>query len=213
MPTQARATFDKNIRRAGHFLELHSNKTVTAGAPPAPYRELPRATIVFAVAALDAYLSEVSGEVMVARLQATGASKEDLKVLALVQKDIPGISLEVALLGTQAQRLKRLQEAIIKHFRDNAVQFGSKGVAATCGRIGCSTEALWAALEGDFPKPAEMLDKWTELRHAMIHRGSSPAVRRLEATEFCELVKALVRRLDEHAHRAASGQALLADTP
>ena len=70
MPTESKRTFDVNMRRASYFLDLHESiHGGVQGAPQNPVRELPRASVVFAVGALDAYLSDVSAEVLVHLLQ------------------------------------------------------------------------------------------------------------------------------------------------
>jgi len=64
--TVAKSSFDIDIRRASHFLDIHQQVHAgTHGAPVLALRELPRGALVFAVGALDAYLSDVSAEVMI----------------------------------------------------------------------------------------------------------------------------------------------------
>ena len=66
MATGAMRTFDINIRRASYFLDIHQQVHAgTHGAPVLALRELPRGALVFAVGALDAYLSDVSAEVII----------------------------------------------------------------------------------------------------------------------------------------------------
>ena len=56
MASEAKKAFNVNIQRSGYFLDIHQQETLSAGAPTLPYRELPRAAVVFAIGALDAYL-------------------------------------------------------------------------------------------------------------------------------------------------------------
>ncbi len=54
--TQSKRTFDINIRKASHFLDLHQQVHAgTHGAPVLALWELPRGAVVFALGALDAY--------------------------------------------------------------------------------------------------------------------------------------------------------------
>jgi len=110
MATQSKPAFDRNIERARYFLQIHAQAQVGAGAPPLPYRELPRAAIVFSVGAIDAYLSEVSAEVIVRQLQTGVANNTARDVLKRVQQDIPTLALEVAVLATAPERLQRIRE-------------------------------------------------------------------------------------------------------
>ena len=98
----AKAAFDVNIRRASYFLDIHEEAQQGAGAPSLPYRELPRGAVVFAVGALDAYLSEVSAEVIVRDLESAVAPTETREVLKRVQAEVPTLSLEIAVLRRQA---------------------------------------------------------------------------------------------------------------
>ena len=62
MASKAKKAFDRNIERAGFFLDIHKDATPGPGKPKLPLHELPRAAVVFAVGALDAYLSGVGAE-------------------------------------------------------------------------------------------------------------------------------------------------------
>lgn len=54
--TDSLPALERNIQRARYFLLSHEDATTEAGrgSPPARFRELPRAAVVFAVGALDA---------------------------------------------------------------------------------------------------------------------------------------------------------------
>lgn len=69
MTTTAHRALTKNLTRATHFLDLHEGTQQGPGTPDNKRRELPRGAVVFAVGALDAYLSEVPAEVMLAQFE------------------------------------------------------------------------------------------------------------------------------------------------
>src|SRR5690242_4110877 len=104
MPTNAKAIFDLNIKRSGWFLEIHQAVQGGAGAPLMPVRELPRAAVVFAIGALDAYLSEVSAEVMVRQLESASLPPEARDILRRIQSELPMLALELALLPSHTDR-------------------------------------------------------------------------------------------------------------
>jgi len=60
--TDAHDALTTNLTRARYFIDLHEGTQTGPGTPDRKRRELPRGAVVFAVGALDAYLSEVSAE-------------------------------------------------------------------------------------------------------------------------------------------------------
>ncbi len=202
MATESKAAFDVNIERASYFLQIHEDAQKGAGAPPLPYRELPRAAVVFAVGAADAYLSELSGEVLVSQL--TKAVTEGLStqrtrdVLQKVQKELPTLAIEVGLAGTQAQRMDYVRRAIADYFHNSVSNHGSKAVSATVQRLGGNVADVWSAVpQPGNTTPVSRLDTWTERRHHIVHQGKKTRVRRPDAEGFIEFAKALVARIDQ----------------
>lgn len=198
--TAAKRTFDVNVQRASYFLEIHKDKQKGAGAPTGPYRELPRGALVFAVGALDAYLSEASAEVLLVQAQAAAPSGELRDILRKVQVELPGLALELALLSTQAERMQRLRDCVVDHFQNHVSNHGAKAVAAAVGRFGGKVNDFWSALKKDgFADAAAELEKWTNVRHDIVHRGKKPAVRRPDAQQFIQLAQAVVQQLEKMA--------------
>lgn len=136
MATASKPAFDQNIQRAKYFLEIHQDAQQGAGAPPLKYRELPRAAIVFAVGAIDAYLSQVSAEVLIRKLQENLSSDDARSLLKRIQNDVPTLALEIAVLATNAQRATRMREVVVDHFHNHVSNHGAKAVAAAMRRIG-----------------------------------------------------------------------------
>ncbi|HEV7888195.1 MAG TPA: hypothetical protein VGO92_11605 [Acidimicrobiales bacterium] len=86
MGTTAFITATRNLERATYFLDIHEGTQEGPGTPNIKRRELPRGAVVFAIGALDAYLSEVAAEVMVAQVEhghATGDSRKILETISV----------------------------------------------------------------------------------------------------------------------------------
>lgn len=195
--TGSKAAYDRNSHRARYFLKIHEDVQAGQGAPLLRYRELPRAALVFSVGALDAYLSELSAEVMVRQFQAELANKDARGALERIQKEVPTLALEVAVLPTQEARIQRIKDAIGDYFNNSVSNHGQKAVSATLARIGCQQNQLWDHLLGlGYADPREYLDRWTDARHQIVHQGLRPRVRRTQAYYFIGFADALVARID-----------------
>lgn len=185
MPTNAKQAFDVNIQRASYFLDIHEGYQSGVGAPTRPRRELPRGAIVFAVGAIDVYLCEVSAEILIAQVQRAPATIAHRDTLTRVQKEVPALALEVALLATQASRLARIHEAIAEYFENQTSQFGAKGVSSTITRLGGNPADVWSALiQQGHQNPQQYLEHWTTVRHQVVHQGKKPRVRRDNARDL-----------------------------
>jgi hypothetical protein len=203
MPTISRKAFDKNIGRAAHFLSIHAKGQAGAGAPPLAYRELPRASVVFAIGAIDAYLSEVCAEVLVAQLQTAPATQGQELILKQVQSTLPTLPIELCLMPTRGARIVRLQESIANHFHNSVSNHGSKAVSNCLTLIGCKPTDLWSVLEQrGHSRPQTHLDDWTNTRHQIVHQGRSSRVRRIQAKVLIDFAQALVARFDDLATKA-----------
>ena len=199
MPTTSKSVFEKNLVRTRYFTAIHQEQQEGAGAPTLQYRELPRAAIVFAVGSLDSYLSEV----IVAQLQTALANDNIRSVLKNVQKEIPTLALELSILGTRKERVEKLQDSIADHFHSKVSNHGSKAVSATMTRIGGAVADIWSTLISDGHKtPANYLDKWTQHRHDIVHKGAKPPIHRPHAENFIDFTEMLVNRIDSFAEIA-----------
>jgi hypothetical protein len=202
MPSEAKAVFDRNITRATYFLDIHEKAQEGAGAPTLASRELPRGAVVFAIGALDAYISQLMAEVIVAQVQTGQPVFEQRDVLKRIQADLPTLALEVALIPDSADRLERVRGAIVGHFQDNVSNLGSKAVSAAVLRMGKRPAQLWDSISESYPRAADELDNWTEVRHKIVHRGQKPRVWRPQARDLIQLIQAIANRLDELAFQA-----------
>jgi len=201
MPTGTKKTFDTNIQRAGYFLDLHKAVHGGAqGAPQNPVRELPRAAVVFAVGALDSFLSDVSAEFIVALLEKDLPSDDVRELLGRVRQDLPTLSLEIALVEGQKERRQRLQEAVADHLHNKVSHHGAKGVSRTIERMGGTPRDIWDRLRSDgFEQPQRKLDAWTEKRHRIVHQGQKAQVHRSHGRRCIELVTAVAAEVDKLA--------------
>jgi hypothetical protein len=205
MPTESKGVFDANIQRAQHFLKIHQDAQKGKGAPTLPYRELPRASVVFAVGAIDAYLSDMSAEVLISQFQSAPPAQPMRDILKRIQSDLPTLAIELSVLSTNHERIARLRETVADHFHNRVSQHGSKAVAATLSRIGADVADVWTHLESrGYSKPAKNLDEWTDKRHTIVHQGKKPIIHRPTAQEFIDFSKELIARVDSLAESVQS---------
>ena len=200
MPTEAKEVFDTNIERSGYFLKIHYDAQQGAGAPHLRFRELPKASIVFTVGAIDAYLSDMTAEVLIAQLQSAPPSEQMREILKRIQGELPTLAIELSVLATNPERIRRLQESVADHFHNRVSQHGSKAVAASLARIGGDVTSVWSHLENKGKnKPAKYLDDWTDKRHQIVHQGKKLTVHRTTADKFKDFAIALIQRVDSLA--------------
>lgn len=206
MATEAHSTFETNVKRASWFLDIHEwAQGGGRGAPLTPLRELPRGAVVFAVGALDAYLSEVSAEVLVAQLQTSLPGQETRELLKRVQGEIPTLALEVALLPGPHERTARIKDAVTDYFHNRVSQHGAKAVSATVQRLGGKPADVWSAIGSKGSSdPQTRLDTWTDVRHQIVHQGKKPSVTRKQARRCIELLMAVAEEVDKACERLVS---------
>jgi len=158
---------------------------------------------VFAVGALDAYLSDVSAEVMIAQCQKGPLTAEAREAMKQVQRELPGLALEVSLMSEQSDRMDRIKQAIVDHFQTSVSMHGSKGVSTTVQRMGGSPRAIWDGMkEAGWNEPADRLDEWTAKRHDIVHRGITVSVRREKARYCIDLLVEIAARVEGLAQAA-----------
>lgn len=132
--SEPRKALAKNLERAGFFLSI--SKSV--GSPlnrTKEYKELSRASLVFSIGAFDAYLSEITAEVLVNGLRnGTGIvanSTRARNALQSVTKALPTLALELALKSDEAERTALARSVIVEHFHTSVSNHGKKAVDAT----------------------------------------------------------------------------------
>lgn len=151
----------------------------------------------FAVGALDAYLSDVSAEVMIHQCEHGLVTGDTRAVMKSVSQQLPGLALELAVAGEGADRVERLRAAIVDHFQTTVSGHGPESVAKALERMGGRASELWRGLEeAGFADPAMTLDHWTDKRHRIVHRGEKVSVPWKQGRECLELLTAVAGAVD-----------------
>jgi hypothetical protein len=201
--TTAHVALTKNLKRAKHFLDLHEGTQQGPGTPDAKRRELPRGAVVFAVGALDAYLSEVSAEVMLGQFEKAILSGKNRDVLKEITRQHPTLALEAALAGDGSDRREIVRTTVTEHFYNQVSNHGAKAVAAAIERMNGSAQTAWqrTAELGEAHAAAD-LDDWTAKRHAIVHQGKAPKINRDPARTCVILIGRIGAAVDEIASEA-----------
>lgn len=194
MPRQRTAThtydaFKKNLARSEAFLTMFDEGNSGPGRPTNQRRQLLAASLVFAIGALDAYLHDLLLEVV----PLDGGDRSNMaSTLQAIAKDDPSLALRISLAPTASDRREEFREALEAQL-DKKTYHGVKRVKEAMNLIGCKINYPLA-----FPQGWEAaLERHTDNRHKVVHRGIPPAVnRRKEASEPYELVKVIVSVID-----------------
>ncbi len=220
--TKALHNFKLNIRRSRALLDMFDAESPNkddgrVGKSSWQGRELLRASIIVTIGALDAYLSDVTAEVLVSQLESGRIlSEQGRAALKRLGKDMDTLPLELALLTKQSTR-RQVAIAKINHFFDTQVSnLGSKGVAAAVARMGEGMD--WTALDANIPKQAHrslsksggaasVLDEWTTNRHQLVHQGQPLKIKAIEARGAADFVELVVAHVDTIALKAGASVA------
>lgn len=164
--TEAFKVFKVNLERSRAFLRIF-DKDRGVGQPSNDEKELLRGSLVFAVGALDAYLSELVLEVVPQHAPKSGAVTEALRAIA---KQDPGLSLRVALAPSDSARKQEFKDALEEWLATKSFH-GPAKLSAALEYVACPIE--WK----DFDKAtgvsaAKELTRVTDERHEIVHRGT-----------------------------------------
>jgi hypothetical protein len=188
--TAARGVFEINIERSKAFLRIF-DKERKPGAPTSDEKELLRGSLVFAVAALDAYLSDLILEVVPKYQPKTKRVADALKGIA---RSDPGLALRVALAPTKADSVSAFQEALGEWLALKSFQ-GPDKVVEALGYVACPIS--WDAFDVvTGANTAKDLEKITSDRHGIVHKGKRPYIVREQAGAANNLVAAIVSHID-----------------
>lgn len=192
--TRAYKVFEANLGRSRAFLRIFDkepNGGRQPGQPSNDEKELLRGSLVFAVGALDAYLSDLILEIVPAY-----APKSEKLTTALrwIAKSDPSLALRVTLAPSDHDRQQEFRDALSEWLEDKSFQ-GPEKVSNALSYVGCTL--TWP----DFDKvtgrsTASELGRITGERHAIVHRGELPYVRRTLAGETIDLIAAMVKLID-----------------
>ena len=212
--TSAYITLAKNLNRAQLLYDVFATGSLKLseerrgrGKPASQENELLRAVVIFAIAALDAYLSDVAAEVLVTQLEkARTPTPEGRALLKRILAEIDTLPFELALTNDAAERRTLAEQAITDHLANRTSTLGAKGVANTLTRIGATVD--WDKVKLS-PKSklrsspsqtvAAVLERWTTARHQLVHQGKAIKVSADQARELIEFVWAIVNYVDAEA--------------
>lgn len=211
--TKAHRAFRLTIKRPQALLEMFDAGSLkpktgdkrSPGKPSWQENELLRASVITAIGALDAYLSDVAAEVLVAQLEKADAPDSDARtVLKQVMDEIKTLPLELALVTDATKRREAAQAAIQEHLANRVSNHGAKGVAATVGRMGETID--WSLLDMSITphlklasvrdNPAALLDAWTQRRHQLVHHGKALKIGSPAAHALADFVVEIARIVD-----------------
>jgi hypothetical protein len=214
--TDAYKAFLKNIARpkalqamfdAGSLKPKKGDRR-NAGKPTTQENELLRASVIVTIGALDAYLSDVAAEVLVAQLRSRGTRSEDARgLLRRVLKEVDTLPLELALLTDQDDREALIADVLRDHLTNKVSNHGAKGVVSTVERMGARFD--WSCLDGKIPESLAfakdpesapgLIDAWTERRHSLVHRGRTLVISSARAKALVSFVEAIAAEVDRIA--------------
>lgn len=213
--TEARFALIENTKRARALIRIFNSGKVKPeegdkrgrGRPTGDEVPLRHAVVIFSIGALDAYLSDVAAEVLVDQLsKARNPDSSASRVLAAVQREIPTLPFELALATDRSKRLEIAQQAITAHLTSNVSNLESKGVVNTLERIGAKVD--WDAIsppatsrlrESPSESCASVLDRWTRVRHQLVHQGGEVDVAAEQAREIIGFIDRIAEHVDQHA--------------
>jgi hypothetical protein len=188
--TAALHVFEANLDRSRAFLRIFDYDR-GVGNPKSDEKELLRGSLVFAVGAFDAYLSDLILEVVPKFGPQTSQLHAALKAIA---KEDPGLSLRVALATTEADRQAEFKAALGDWLNTKSFH-GPDKVAQALGYVGCPVD--WEAMKtAAGVGAAPDLEKITKQRHSIVHEGKKPTINRWPAEAAGNLVNALASHID-----------------
>lgn len=150
---------------------------------------------MFAIGALDAFLHDVVLEVVPDH----PVNSEELKgALKAIAKTDPGLALRVALAPTRVGAQQAFREALDDWLSERSFH-GVKGV-----------ERAMSYLDLGWPKQgldrlvghsgsAKDLERFTTMRHGLVHRATSPSLKRDAAEEAIKLVETVAKAVNDAA--------------
>ena|SRR5215203_3028731 len=192
--TEAFKVFEANLERARAFLRIFDapgGNSRRKGQPSDDEKELLRGSLVFAIGAFDAYLSDLVLEIVPEHAPKSPHLSEALRAIA---KNDPGLSLRVALAGNERARKDEFRAALGDWLATKSFH-GPGKVDMALGYVGCTIR--WEEFDQETGKDAaKELSRITEERHAIVHTGQRPYTRRKLAEQSHELIAAMAKLID-----------------
>lgn len=192
---EAYKVFEKNLERSKAFLRIFQGPSGRGpGQPSNDEKELLRGAVVFAVGALDAFLHDLVMEVV----PTFGGKKEALtEALRAITKEDPALALRVALEEKVDERRNEFRQALDSWLSKKTFQ-GAEAVVRAIGYVGL--ELSWADIDTTTQiNSAAELERYTLMRHEIVHRGRRPFVRRDSAQKCINLVETIGKSINSKA--------------
>jgi hypothetical protein len=183
----------KNVQRSRAFLRLFDVDRY-AGRPSTDENELLRGTVVYAVAALDAFLHDLVLEIVPQFGGNTSGLKDALRAIA---KDDPSLSLRMQLAPDGASRTGEFKKALGEWLDTKSFQ-GPFQVVNAMTYVGVVLD--WADFDqATGTNSAQRLTHFTAMRHEIVHRGARQRIVRGDAEECVLLVDAIAEKINSEA--------------
>lgn len=193
--TDAYKVFEINLERSRAFLVIFDKEPEggrTRGQPTNNEKELLRGALVFAVGALDAYLHDLILEIV----PTFGSTSPHLTSgLREIAKSDPGLALRMSLSRSDQDRQQQFRTALSEWLETKSFQ-GAQNVSNALGYLSCPL--TW----NDFDKAtgiraADELNRFTQQRHDIVHRGKRPNVLRAPAEQTLNLITTIAKTIDQ----------------
>lgn len=201
------AIFELCIQRARNVIKLHEAAHGRAGKPEKFTSDAPRAAVVLAVSALDAFVRDFvlsrTRELLAARTQTVPPA-----LLAQIKQFIKDDDLINA--ARQDDLLERVDKAFRSDFERRSFQ-GTKAIHESMMIVGYNDVfhdvAVHAGMNED--RLRQELDSFTQRRHAIAHRGDydlteNPPKENVITKKYAEDCISLMCRVAKHIHELGS---------
>jgi len=197
--SEAFKVFDKNVDRSQAFLNIFDVDR-TKGRPTNDEQELLVATIVMSIGALDAFLHDLVLE-LVPRFGGDGPRfKAMTKEMA---RQDPGLAIRMQYHPDSHEVAFR--EALSEWLNSQSFH-GTLKVIQTGELLGFDVDFPRAGRNAGVSRPEAALDRFTERRHAIVHRGVKPSgLRRRMAVDCLNLVWMIGGVINDESVKAYHG--------
>ncbi|MGW7089137.1 HEPN domain-containing protein [Streptomyces sp. NPDC054871] len=173
------------------------------GRPSSEEQELLRGSLVFAIGALDAYLSDLILEIVPAHAPQNQRLNE---ALARIAKDDFGLVLRITLAPDDRSRREEFRGALEGWLAKKSFH-GPEKVVDALSYVGCPIK--WSTFDQSTSvNTAEELTRITKERHGIVHQGKKPKISQSQAQKTINLVEAVATVINKevcklYPHRPA----------
>lgn len=184
------SVFEKNVNRSRAFIRVFDGDTPRKrGKPTNDEVELLRGSVVFAVGALDSFMTDLILELVPKFGGNAEAMGGPLKEIAKAE---PALALRVAL-SSKTDAQNEFRSALSDWIETKSFH----GVAKIMNGI----KYIGVTLDDSILPEGwqKTLDQYTEMRHQIVHRGDTSTVRLENARECAELIEALGQSINKSA--------------